>query len=195
MTDATTMMAAASAGVVGLSITSAAGLKAWSGWLDVKRLTIGYAAAASNASGIPDATPGGGATFVTGAAVTDIVVEALSNNWDEKMAEVMWALKFRPTTDPQPVLVAEGIDEARTRDMHGWLVKGWKVATGRDAYGDKVHQDLIEWTKTVNGQTLEITSIFSWRPYAPLQESRSLVELSPALQLDDRRRARTLVLI
>lgn len=124
-----------------------------------------------------------------------IVVEALSNNWDEKMAEVMWALKFRPTNDPQPVLVAEGIDEAGTRDMHGWLVKGWKVATGRDVHGDKVHQDLIEWTKTVNGQPLQITSLFSWRPYAPLQESSSFVEVSSALQLNDRRRPRTLVLL
>ena len=124
-----------------------------------------------------------------------IVVEALSNNWDEKMAEVMWALKFRPTTDPHPVLVAEGIDEAGTRDMHGWLVKGWKVATGRDVHGDKVHQDLIEWTKTVNGQPLKVVSLFSWRPYAPLPESSSVVEVTSALQLNDRRRARTVVLL
>lgn len=124
-----------------------------------------------------------------------IVVESLSSNWDEKMAEVMWALKFRPTTDPQPVLVAEGIDEAGTRDMHGWLVKSWKVATGRDVHGDKVHQDLIEWIKTVNGQTIRINSLFSWRPYAPLQESSSFLELASAIQLNDRRQARTLVLL
>jgi len=42
------------------------------GWLDVKRLTAGYAAAASHAARIPDATPGGGATFVTRAEVTGI---------------------------------------------------------------------------------------------------------------------------
>ena len=35
MGDPMTIMTAASAGVVGLSITSAAGLRAWNGWLDV----------------------------------------------------------------------------------------------------------------------------------------------------------------
>jgi len=47
--------------------------RAGDGWLDVKRLTAGFAAAASNAAGIPDAAPGGGATFVTRATVTDII--------------------------------------------------------------------------------------------------------------------------
>ena len=46
--------------------------RAGDGWLDVKRLTAGFATAASNATRIPDATPGGGATFVTRAAVTEI---------------------------------------------------------------------------------------------------------------------------
>ncbi|MDQ3691664.1 MAG: FAD-binding oxidoreductase [Chloroflexota bacterium] len=46
--------------------------RAGDGWLDVKRLTVGYATAASNAERIPNATPGGGATFVTRADVTDI---------------------------------------------------------------------------------------------------------------------------
>ena len=41
MNDPATIMAAASAGVLGISITSAAGLKAWDGWLDVKRLELG----------------------------------------------------------------------------------------------------------------------------------------------------------
>lgn len=50
--------------------------RAADGWLDVKRLTAGYAAAASNAELIPDATRGGEATFVTGAAVTRVVVDA-----------------------------------------------------------------------------------------------------------------------
>ena len=48
--------------------------RAGDGWLDVKRLTAGYATAASNAERIPDATPGGSATFVTDAAVTGISV-------------------------------------------------------------------------------------------------------------------------
>jgi sarcosine oxidase subunit beta len=47
--------------------------RAGDGWLDVKRLTVGYATAASNADRIPDAIPGGGATFVTSAGVTEIV--------------------------------------------------------------------------------------------------------------------------
>ena len=48
--------------------------RASDGWLDVKRLTAGYAAAASNAERIPGAVPGGSATFVTDAAVTGITV-------------------------------------------------------------------------------------------------------------------------
>src|SRR5918995_5405282 len=49
--------------------------RAHDGWLDVKRLTAGYAAAASNASRAPGAAPGGDATFVTNAAVTEILVD------------------------------------------------------------------------------------------------------------------------
>ena len=45
------------------------------GWLDVKRLTAGYATAASNPGGIPDGQGGGGATFVTRAEVTAIRIE------------------------------------------------------------------------------------------------------------------------
>src|SRR5680860_562363 len=48
--------------------------RAGDGWLDVKRLTAGYATAASNASSIPHAVPGGGATFVTGMDVESIEV-------------------------------------------------------------------------------------------------------------------------
>ena len=47
--------------------------RAGDGWLDVKRLTVGYATAASNATRIPGATPGGGATFVTRAGVTEVL--------------------------------------------------------------------------------------------------------------------------
>jgi sarcosine oxidase, subunit beta len=45
------------------------------GWLDPKALAIGFAAAASNADRIPDATAGGGATFVTRAAAHEIAVD------------------------------------------------------------------------------------------------------------------------
>lgn len=40
MEDPVTLLATASVGVVALALTSAAGLKAWSGWLDVKRLEL-----------------------------------------------------------------------------------------------------------------------------------------------------------
>jgi sarcosine oxidase subunit beta len=44
------------------------------GWLDPKRLTAGYATAASNPDRIPGAVPGGSAAFVTRAGVTAIRV-------------------------------------------------------------------------------------------------------------------------
>jgi sarcosine oxidase, subunit beta len=49
--------------------------RAGDGWLDVKRLTVGYATAASNAGRIPGGAGIGGATFVTRAGVTDIRVD------------------------------------------------------------------------------------------------------------------------
>ena len=53
----------------------AARYRARDGWLDPKRLSVGYATAASNAAAIPDATPGGGATFVNHAGAHEIVVD------------------------------------------------------------------------------------------------------------------------
>jgi sarcosine oxidase subunit beta len=50
--------------------------RAGDGWLDVKRLTAGYATAASNPDRIPGAAGGGAATFVTHAGVHEIFVEA-----------------------------------------------------------------------------------------------------------------------
>jgi sarcosine oxidase, subunit beta len=50
--------------------------RAADGWLDVKRLTAGYATAASNTDRIPGAAPGDGATFVTHAGVTGIRTDA-----------------------------------------------------------------------------------------------------------------------
>lgn len=44
--------------------------RAGDGWLDVKALAVGYAMAAAAAHAIPDATPGGGAAFALGVAVT-----------------------------------------------------------------------------------------------------------------------------
>ena len=48
--------------------------RAADGWLDPKRLTAGFAVAASNPGRIPDGVAGGGATFVTRAGVTAIRV-------------------------------------------------------------------------------------------------------------------------
>jgi sarcosine oxidase, subunit beta len=49
--------------------------RAGDGWLDPKRLTVGFAAAASNADRIPEAAGGGGATFVTHAGVHEIALD------------------------------------------------------------------------------------------------------------------------
>ena len=40
MTDPATLTVLASAGTIGLCLTSAAGLRAWRGWLDLKRLEL-----------------------------------------------------------------------------------------------------------------------------------------------------------
>src|SRR5688500_4310279 len=60
--------------------------RAGDGWLDVKRLTVGYATAASNAERIPGGDASGGATFVTRAEVTGIRLEG------ERVAAVETAL-------------------------------------------------------------------------------------------------------
>ncbi len=49
--------------------------RAGDGWLDVKRLTAGFATAASNPGRIPGADGRGGATFVTRAGVTEIALD------------------------------------------------------------------------------------------------------------------------
>jgi sarcosine oxidase, subunit beta len=53
----------------------AARYRAGDGWLDPKRLSVGYATAASNPAAIPDARPGGRATFVNHAGAQEIVVD------------------------------------------------------------------------------------------------------------------------
>jgi sarcosine oxidase subunit beta len=49
--------------------------RAADGWLDPKRLALGFAAAASSPGGIPGAAPGGGATFATHTGAHGIVVD------------------------------------------------------------------------------------------------------------------------
>ncbi len=73
--------------------------RAADGWLDVKRLTAGYATAASNASGIPDAVPGGGATFLAGTAVGKIRVDG---------SRVRGVSTSRGEIDADAVIVAAG---------------------------------------------------------------------------------------
>lgn len=84
--------------------------RAGDGWLDVKRLTTGYAAAASNASSIPDATPGGGATFVAGAAVTHVAVDG---------GRVSGVKTSRGTIAAERALVATGPFTAVTAALAG----------------------------------------------------------------------------
>jgi sarcosine oxidase subunit beta len=49
--------------------------RAADGWLDPLRLALGYAAAASHPSSIPDGRPGPGAVFLTGTEVTGFLLE------------------------------------------------------------------------------------------------------------------------
>ena len=51
MTDASTVMMAASAALVGLGIASAASLRAWNGWLDLKRLQLEASRSGPRAAG------------------------------------------------------------------------------------------------------------------------------------------------
>jgi len=80
------------------------------GWLDVKRLTAGYATAASNPTRIPDATPGGTATFVTRSTVTGILRDG------DRISGVRTA---RGDVATETVIVAAGPFTARVAAMAG----------------------------------------------------------------------------
>ena len=84
--------------------------RAGDGWLDVKRLTAGYATAASNAARIPDATSSGGATFVTRATVTEITRDG------ERVSGVRTP---RGNVATDTVIVAAGPFTARVAAMAG----------------------------------------------------------------------------
>jgi len=84
--------------------------RAADGWLDVKRLTAGYATAASNAERIPDAAPGGGAQFVTRCAVT-----GLRTSGDRLVA----VETDRGTIDAEHVIVAAGPFTAQVARLAG----------------------------------------------------------------------------
>ena len=84
--------------------------RAGDGWLDVKALTIGYAAAASNADRIPDAAGGGGATFLTRAEATGITIAD---------GRVVGVETSRGTIGTERVLVATGPFTAVTASLAG----------------------------------------------------------------------------
>lgn len=89
----------------------------------------------------------------------------LSHNWDQKMAQVMYALKLYPTkVGDYDVLVDNEIGNVNTPEMHGWKVIKWTVVKSRDSHLALVHQDLIEWSK----DDVLARSMFSWRPYEPV---------------------------
>jgi sarcosine oxidase subunit beta len=84
--------------------------RAADGWLDAKRLTAGYAAAASNSGRIPGATGGGSATFVTHAGVTGIRVEG---------GRVRGVTSTRGDVDADAVVVAAGPYVAQVAALAG----------------------------------------------------------------------------
>ena len=102
--------------------------------------------------------------------------EAFSNNWHEKMQEVMAKLKLRPQVDHGfPCLIDSAIAKENTRPMHGWRVVHWKTVKARDLTMLVVHQDFITW-QDANGRLVQ--SMFSWRPYLALSEQPVVQELS-----------------
>jgi glycine/D-amino acid oxidase-like deaminating enzyme len=84
--------------------------RAADGWLDPKRLALGFAAAASRAGGIPGAAPGGGATFVTHTGAHGIVVDG------ERVRGVHTA---RGEVATETVVVATGPFLAHTAGLAG----------------------------------------------------------------------------
>jgi sarcosine oxidase subunit beta len=88
--------------------------RAGDGWLDVKRLTIGFAAAASHADRIPGRTGSGSATFVTRAGVHAIKVR------DDRVAGVE---SSRGRVDAPIVVVAAGPFTAQVAALAGVTVE------------------------------------------------------------------------
>lgn len=84
--------------------------RAADGWLDPKRLAVGYAAAASAAERIPGAAPGGGAAVATRADLTGIVVDG---------DRVTGVRTTRGDVDTPAVVVATGPFVARVAALAG----------------------------------------------------------------------------
>jgi hypothetical protein len=103
--------------------------------------------------------------------------DAFSHNWHEKMQEVMAKLKLRPQVEfGHPCLIDSAIAKVPTRLMHGWRVVHWKVVKSRDLKMQVVHQDFIRW-QDASGRLVE--SMFTWRPYAALEEQPVTQDLTP----------------
>ena len=104
--------------------------------------------------------------------------DAFSHNWHEKMQEVMKKLKLRPQVEfGHACLIDTAIAKVQTRPMHRWRVVHWKVVKSRDLSMQVVHQDFIRWQHTDDGRLVE--SMFTWRPYAALDEQPVVQELKP----------------
>ncbi|CAN5233376.1 FAD-binding oxidoreductase [soil metagenome] len=84
------------------------------GWLDVKRLTVGYAAAASHADRIPDAVRGGGATSVTRAGATAIRTDG---------GRISGVTTTRGRVDAPRVVIASGPFLAHVAAMAGVTIE------------------------------------------------------------------------
>ena len=124
--------------------------RARDGWLDPKRLSIGYAAAASNATAIPDATPGGGATFATRAGAHEIAVEG------ERVRAVRTA---RGNVSAPAVVVATGPFLAHTAALAGI---GLELAPRRR---QKLVLPALPSVPSDAPMTIEEETAAHWRPY------------------------------
>jgi hypothetical protein len=90
-------------------------------------------------------------------------VTEISDAWSKELADVMGALKLRPTKkDGHDVLLDDQIGNNQNILMADWKVTRWLVVKGVDSNLVLVHHDIITWTHK-DGRVLEST--FAWEPY------------------------------
>ena len=124
--------------------------RAGDGWLDPKRLAIGFAAAASSAAGIPEATATGGATFVTHAGAHEIVVDG------DRVRGVRTA---RGEVATDTVVVATGPFLAHTAGLAG---------IGVELRPTRRQKLIVPWLPEVPADapmTIHEESAAHWRPF------------------------------
>jgi sarcosine oxidase, subunit beta len=124
--------------------------RALDGWLDPKRLSLGYATAASNAAGIPEAKPGGGATFVTRAAVQEIAVDG---------DRVRGVRTTRGPVSTSSVVVATGPFLGHTAGLAGIGVEL------RPTRRQKLVMPSLPEVRSDAPMTIEEETAAHWRPY------------------------------